>query len=294
MSEVLIQNVTDHQKSVISYYDNTWLDYRALWMNKKDRAIHFGYYDTFSETHTESLNKLNSIMCQKAGITSSSKVLDAGCGQGGSALWMAENINVQVTGITLVPHQVEIATREARKRGLADKVKFYQKDYTVTGFESNSFDIVWACESLCHALDKYSFYQEAFRILKPGGKIIIAEYIRASRETSPENEAILHHWCKGWSMPDLGTWEEHSNKMTVAGFQNISEENITANVKPSLNRLYKMSVRYLTLGKLLYFLKIRNSVKHGNHLASLSQYEALTKKLWYYCLYSAEKPISIK
>lgn len=283
--------MTDLQKSIISYYDNTWLDYRLLWMNKQDRAIHFGYYDTFTESHTEALEKLNATMAQKAGITSSDKILDAGCGQGGSSFWLAEHLGCQTVGITLVPHQVQKALKYVAERKLQNKCSFYLKDYTETGFEDSSFDKIWACESLCHADHKIKFYKEAFRLLKPGGKIVVAEYIRKGRNLKPEDEKLLNHWCNGWSMPDLDTWEEHETNLKQSGFENIESHDITNNVAPSLSKLSKMSIKLLPLGRLLHWAGIRNQIKHGNQTASISQYEALTKKLWYYCILTACKPL---
>ncbi|MBK8776621.1 MAG: methyltransferase domain-containing protein [Saprospiraceae bacterium] len=282
--------MTDLQKSIISYYDNTWFDYRVLWLNKRDRAVHFGYYETFTETHSEALKKLNLILAQKVNIMAADHVLDAGCGQGGSTFWIAENIGARVTGITLVPHQVEIARREAESRALTSLVDFSIQDYTQTIFDDASFDVVWACESLCHAGRKKDFYREAYRLLKPGGRLVIAEYIRRGRNLAVEDEAILQTWCSGWSMPDLDTWDEHWSSMQEAGFTDIDPKDVTAHVSPSLNKLFKMSKSLLGLGKFLHFTKIRNDVMHGNQVASVAQFEALSRNLWYYCIYSATKP----
>lgn len=289
--ELSTTGMTDLQKSIVAYYDNTWLDYRVLWINKKDRALHFGYYETFKETHSEALIKLNQQMAQRAGISGSDNVLDAGCGQGGSSLWLAANIGCQVVGVTLVPHQQEVASREAKVRKLESRAQFFVKDYLETDFEDRRFTVIWACESLCHAPSKKKFYQEAFRMLAPGGRLIIAEYIRHDRNNTPEDEAIMQNWLNGWSMPDLDTWDEHVQSMQDAGFEQIHAEDVTVHVQPSLNGLYKMSKKLLGMGKILNFLKIRNDIMHHNQVASMSQYEALTKKLWYYCIYSASKPI---
>ena len=192
-----LDHMTELQKSIVSYYDNTWLEYRVLWINNKDRALHFGYYETFKESHSAALEKLNLVMAHKAAITADDLVLDAGCGQGGSALWLAKHIGASVTGITLVPHQMAVAVREAKKRALDDKAIFLVNDYCATQFPDQSFSVIWACESLCHAPSKNSFYTEAFRLLKPGVRIVVAEYIRHQRNLIPEDEAILNHWCSG-------------------------------------------------------------------------------------------------
>ena len=282
--------MTDLQRSIISYYDATRLDYRAFWVSKRDLAFHFGYYDSYKESHRQALENMNLVMAKKAAIEPSDLVLDAGCGQGGSALWLATHIGPTIKGISLVPHQVEIANREAKARHLENKVQFFVQDYAHTGFADESFTVIWACESLCHAPEKKAFYQEAFRLLKPGGRLVVAEYIRQGRNNAVQDENILQNWFSGWSMPDLDTWQEHWDHLKNAGFTQIRHEDITAHVSPSLQRLFRMSKRLLRLGKFLHFIRIRNHIRHRNQLASISQYEALTKNLWNYYIYTASKP----
>ena len=91
-------------------------------------------------------------------------------------------------------------------------------------------------------------------------------------------------------MPDLDSWEEHEANMNETGFIHLSQSDITSNVMPSLSKLFRMSKKLMPLGILLNKLRIRNNIKHGNQTASVSQYEALTKKLWYYCIFTAQKP----
>jgi hypothetical protein len=111
-----------------------------------------------------------------------------------------------------------------------------------------------------------------------------------SRDLKTSDESILNHWCRGWSMPDLDTWEEHEANMKKSGFDHISPADVTPNVIPSLSKLFRMSKRLMPIGIFLNKLGIRNNIKHGNQTASVSQYEALTKNLWYYCIFTAEKP----
>src|SRR5918911_2459067 len=42
-----------------AYYDETWSDYRLFWLNRRNLAIHFGYWDESTRTHAQSLNRLN-------------------------------------------------------------------------------------------------------------------------------------------------------------------------------------------------------------------------------------------
>lgn len=283
------KNIKEHQKNIVSYYENTWLDYRVCWMNRKNRAVHFGYFNEDVKDHNNSLENLNQVMANKISLYAGDLVLDAGCGQGGSSFWIAENIGAKVKGITLVPHQVEIANKDSFERNLTDKVSFSIQDYCNTSFADETFSVIWACESLCHTVEKANFYKEAYRLLKPGGRLIVAEYIRKDRPLSAAYERLLKEWLSGWSIPDIDTWDEHCMNMGMAGFTDIDMQDVTANILPSLRRLYRLSQKLLPLGEFLHLLKVRNDVKHANQVGSIKQYIALKEGIWFYSLFSAYK-----
>jgi cyclopropane fatty-acyl-phospholipid synthase-like methyltransferase len=279
----------EYKKSIVSYYDATRLDYKFLWFGKKNRSVHFGYYDNEVKTHHEALLNLNKVMAQKIGVKEGDVILDAGCGQGGSSVWLAENYKVQVTGITLVPHQVKKAQKNARVSNVQNRVLFFEQDYTRTSFPDESFTLIWACESVCHADPKINFYKEAYRLLKPGGRLIIADYFRNERPLTPNGEKLLHDWLNGWSIRDIDTVEEHRSNAMQCGFINFNIEDITRFTRPSLRRLHSMSTRLWRLGIFLKTIGIRNKVNHGNQFGSIKQFEALENNLWHYGLLSIQK-----
>ena len=280
-----------YKKSIVKYYDDTRIDYRWLWLNKKNRSVHFGYYEDGIEDHSEALENLNRVMAAKANVSDGDDILDAGCGQGGSSMWLAENFKVNVEGITLVPHQVEMARKESKKRGLESQLIFTEQDYTSTNFQDSSFDVVWACESMCHAEHKADFYSEMFRVLKPGGRMICADYIRRSRPLSEKGELLIHQWLSGWSIKDIDTYDEHMATMNNQGFKEVKIEDVTKHTQPSLRHLYSMSTKLWSLGKVLNTIGLRNNVMHGNQFGSIKQYEALENDFWFYGMITAEKPI---
>src|SRR6266480_8097043 len=98
------------------------MDYRMLWLNPQNRAIHFGYWDEHTHSHTESLLNMNRVLASHLDIRSGQRILDAGCGVGGSAIWLAKTFDVEVVGITLADSQVDRARHHARQQGVADRV----------------------------------------------------------------------------------------------------------------------------------------------------------------------------
>jgi tocopherol O-methyltransferase len=279
----------EYKKSIVAYYDATRLDYRILWFRKKNRSVHFGYYDQNVRTHDEALLNLNKVMATRIGIKDGDIVLDAGCGQGGSSVWLAQNYNVNVTGITLVPHQVKKAQSHASKSGVGMRVQFDEQDYTSTHFADESFSVIWACESMCHAMYKLDFYKEAFRLLKPGGRLICADYFRTHRPLTDEGETLLHSWLNGWSIQDIDTISEHKTNADICGFVDFNFEDVTQFTRPSLQHLHSMSSKLWRIGQYLRKIGLRNKINHGNHFSSIKQFEALENKLWCYGLLSLKK-----
>ena len=276
--------------SVRAYYDETWLDYRLLWITRQTPGIHFGYWDEETTRHEDALCNLNRVLAEHIGITSGQRVLDAGCGVGGSAIWLAETFDVDVVGITPVASQVARARRYAATRGVAERVTFAQESYLATTFPPASFDVVWAMESACHAPDKRRFLGEARRLLRPGGRLGMVEYMRAARSFSPADEALLQSWLAGWAIPHLVTREQWIKWARELGFSQLDTVDITANVAPSLRHLYRMAVVAWPVELAQHALGLRSAVQHGNVRGARDQYRALRQGLWFDALLTATAP----
>jgi tocopherol O-methyltransferase len=277
-------------EAIVGYYDETWLDYRMLWLNRDNLAVHFGYTDDSTRGHADALKNVNRVLADRVQIQPGERVLDAGCGVGGSSLWLATERSARVVGITLAARQVAMARSHAARRGLTDRVHFDVADFTATPFPDASFDIVWAVESLCHAPRKAAFYQEAARLLRPGGRVVVADFIRAARPLDPTGEQLLHEWLDGWAVPDIDTSAEHLGHLAAAGFTDARLDDVTVHTRPSLRRLYRMAYWTYPLAVLGRVTGIRSEVQHGNVIGSIRQYQALRHGAWFYSILSATLP----
>ncbi len=275
---------------IIDYYDQTRFDYRTVWDNSETPAVHFGYYDEKASDHKNALQNMNRVLAETIELQSGEKVLDAGCGRGGSTFWLAKNYQAEVVGICPVPSQIEECNAHRKALQLEQLTRFDVADYCNTPYEAESFDVVWACESLCHAKEKEAFYKEAFRILKPGGRLVIAEYLRNSRPLNVADEKLLKGWLNRWAILDIDTKEEHQDHLRKSGFQSFKIEDKTKNVQVSLRNLHMQSTRWIWMGWILRGLRIRSKVAHGNQVGSIKQYKALQKGIWSYHFISAIKP----
>lgn len=189
--------------------------------------IHLGYYGEkerkgpfyggkdFIEAKYDFIDK----MLEFSRVDSPVKVLDVGCGIGGTSRYIAKKFpQAEVTGITISPEQQKRATELATERGLSN-VRFELCDALNMKYEDNSFDFVWACESGEHMPDKVKYVEEMARVLKPGGRIVIATWCQ--RETPPEFDAqerkTLDYLYGEWTHPYFISIEEYSRIMKATG-----------------------------------------------------------------------------
>jgi tocopherol O-methyltransferase len=276
-------------RAVVAYYDNTDIDYRLVWQNRRNLAFHFGYFDATTRSHAAALENTNRTLAELVGIRPGDRVLDAGCGTGGSSFWLAANRGTQVVGVNLVDGAVAQAQRNAVKRGLERMVRFDRADYTALPYEDASFDVVWALESVCHATSKSAFYREAARVLRPGGRLVLAEYMRQRRDIPERDERIVRTWLDGWAIPDLDTGEEHIASARAAGFEDVRVLDFTPRARRSLRRLYHRAIVAIPIDAVLRALRQRNAVQSANVLSSFLQYRALLRGAWFYAVLTATR-----
>ena len=189
---------TEYHQKIIEYYKDTENAYKDSWDLNNSLAIHFGYWDSTVKSFPQSLLRMNEVMMEAAKIKSTDNVLDAGCGVGGSSIFLATALGCKVTGITLSERQVQQATDIAKQKGVEQLVDFKIMNYCATDFPDASFDVVWGCESICYAGNKEQFIKEAFRLLKPGGRLVVADGFVTSIDNN--DNPIIRQWLDGWQV----------------------------------------------------------------------------------------------
>lgn len=138
-----------------------------------------------------------------SGAKSPKRILDVGCGIGGTSRFLAQTFpDAEVIGITLSPQQVERATELAKEAGLTN-VKFAVVNALDMSFADDTFDLVWGCESGEHMPDKKKYVEEMTRVLAPGGNLVIAVW--CERDPVPpftnEERTTLKFVYEEWSHP---------------------------------------------------------------------------------------------
>lgn len=148
-------------------------------------------------------------------------VLDAGCGSGLTACYLAKTIGCKIVGVDLNPQMVQKACLRAEKEGVSHLVEFKVADVYNIPFANNHFDLVMA-ESIAVFLDKVKVYREFYRVLKPEGRIADLEMALLTELPAPLRKQMEE--CFGASTNPL-PFEEYLTALTEAGFQDVDIKN---------------------------------------------------------------------
>lgn len=230
-------------------------------------GIHFGLDGDGVTTHDESLTQTNRYLADALEIAPGARCLDAGCGVGGTSIWVARERQARVVGISLVEGQIEHARRFAAERGVEARAEFLVADYATTPFAPESFDAIWTLESLCHASDPGATLRHLFGLLRPGGRYACLDLFRGDG-SSPEGLAAL---CEGWVLPALMTRTEIADALRAAGFVDVVERDETPRVLRSAATLIGMaSARKRLLDMERIFTGRCDAVYEGHTRAALA------------------------
>jgi len=274
------------EQQIINYYDECEVHYKMNWKLDKCLAMHYGYADEANRSFEKSLLNMNHQLAKRIGITENDYVLDAGCGVGGSSIYIAKNFGCKAHGITLAGNQVASGTKNAEKLGVSDRVQFSQQSYLNTNFPDETFDVVWAIESICHAPDKSIFFNEAYRVLKPGGRIVVSDYIKEPNLTE-EQQSLIDKWLHCWAIEGIATEAEKRDYLSI--FENVTVEDLSEQITPSAKHMYKMYYLGYVFHRMYDLIWGVSKESEANFQSAKYQYLAFKKKLWRYKVFTAVK-----
>lgn len=180
---------------------------------------HTGFYPAQGAIGPADQLRMELLVARSAGIAKGSRVLDVGCGVGGTACHLARALGAQVRGLTPNAAQHELAQARARQLGLQEQVRFDAGWAHDLPYEADAFDAVLFFESACHFPDRAAFFAEAFRVLRPGGCLAGEDWL-AGEGAEP---VLRWTWSarveEAWAIPALGTASGYADLMREAGFE---------------------------------------------------------------------------
>lgn len=210
----------------------------GLWEKVWGEHMHHGYYGRLGNVKCDRRQAqidLIEELLHWANLETADHILDVGCGIGGSTLYLAQKYHCQATGITLSPIQAGRAKERAFEAGLARQAQFQVADALAMPFADQSFDVVWSLESGEHMPDKQQFLAECYRVLKPGGRLILATWCHRAVDLEPLTEAEQKHLdeiYRVYCLPHVISLNNYLELAQKLGFQGLRCDDWSTAVAP--------------------------------------------------------------
>jgi cyclopropane fatty-acyl-phospholipid synthase-like methyltransferase len=263
---------------VSAYYDSVqWVYNLGHWVynlgSRKEKAhsVHYGVWLEDTKSMVDALLNVDLLAAKGLDLGPDDLLLDAGCGIGGTSVLLASKYGCKVVGITVSDLQLRQARRAAKKARVDHLVTFMKMDYTRTKFQKETFAKVVGIESICYAWDKRQFVDEAFRVLKRDGTLVVIDaFLKRAPASEKENGDLLTFY-RGWKVPHLVTTDEFGGHLKSAGFTITRYTDLTGGTIPSAKVIYNMTLPLYPLGLVLAKVNPPSKNLLGHIKASLSQ-----------------------
>jgi tocopherol O-methyltransferase len=210
--------------AVADHYEELDRLYREIW----GEHVHHGLWRTGRETPLEAVEQLVELVAERANIQCGDAVCDIGSGYGATARYIAAKYRARVTALTIVPAQYDYARATDP---LDDNPRYLLRDWLTNDLPGASFDAAYAIESTEHMQDKARAFAEAFRVLKPGGRLAICAWIASGDPRPWERRHLLEPICSEGRLPGMGTEGDYRQLLEEAGFEVEAVSDVTREVR---------------------------------------------------------------
>ncbi|MBT2401676.1 cyclopropane-fatty-acyl-phospholipid synthase family protein [Streptomyces sp. ISL-100] len=198
-------------------------------------ALHKGYFHGPEDPASlaEGADRLTRLAGDRLGLAPGDRLLDIGCGTGQPALLLAAETGCSVTGVDTSEALVRAARHRAAQTENAEAAAFHQGCVTALPFPADGFDQVLMVEVASHLphgvlpCAKTRALAEAARVLRPGGRLLLADLVLLSRSGRQDGELTAA------PSVHLATPEHHLELLDAAGFDVLHVDDLTERVRPT-------------------------------------------------------------
>ena len=234
----MMSQFTEHDTE--AFYDAEDALYRSFW--DSEGSLHWGWFDeTTGSDFLKACVNLNHIMAKKAGISSASRVLDLGCGNGNTSAWLCKTSGCQVTGVDLSSVRISnaIAAAEELPKETSELLTFRKASATDLPFEEASFTHVWSQATIYHVHEKQLALDQVYRALEANGLFVFDDLTKPKPDISANAQRYVYERLLFDTPFSFSTYQDALKK---TGFDVLEAHDLSLHLKRSYQCLAEMAL----------------------------------------------------
>lgn len=209
---------------VARHYDELDVFYREVW----GEHVHHGLWRSGRESPEEAVQQLVDYVAVQAGLQPGAAVCDVGAGYGATARHLVRHYTARVTALTISPAQYDYARSHAP--GVTNPT-YLLRDWLANGLPDAVFDAVVSIECISHVPDKVRFFEEAYRVVRPGGRLVLCAWLADEAPSDWHVRHVLEPICREGQLPSLANAAEYRAMLHDAGFVIDAVEDLSRQVR---------------------------------------------------------------
>ena len=194
--------------AVAAHYDVLDRWYREIW----GEHLHHGLFTAGRHERADvAARRLVDHVADLAAVRRGADVADVGCGYAATGRQLIAQRDAKVIGFTLSEAQANYAQAQY------PRVDVRVRDWAANDLADGSCDVVLAVESLSHMPDKVRAFAECARVLRPGGRLLVCDWLARGARSSWRDRLLLEPICREGRLPSMHTAAEYASLAREAG-----------------------------------------------------------------------------
>lgn len=201
--------------------------------------LNFGLWEPTTPDYVAAAENLVHRLGTMLGIASEAHLLDVACGMGSQDVYLQRTFGpLEVDGVDVTWRHVERARRRARDEAVDDRLRFHHGTATDLPFPAETFTHVMSIEGPEHFDTRRRFFEEAMRVLRPGGVMCLADYTVSSKPRNALERTVFGVVLRMWKVPRENIWDadEYRRQLGGAGFHDVRLDHVGALTFPGYYR----------------------------------------------------------